>query len=208
MCRFFHRHSPSPRAATQWYCPLLFVAYGLATVHALVCIVNGDDSAVFRFFFFPGDLDLWPLTLTFELGRDFCTLYLTANIDRPTFSHCGVIVETNRLTDKQTPLKTSTALRYATPVGNKCYYTRKATRKVLRLLKLVTWTKTTEILIHQKKWKNCNHRDPQKTIPCAKTRHTTYRSLRSVHPFLHSWLFYPTPNPVLYNAFQLARYHM
>ena len=26
------------------------------------------------------------MTLTFDLGRDFCTLYLTANFDRPTFS--------------------------------------------------------------------------------------------------------------------------
>jgi len=52
-------------------------AYGLATAHALLCIVNGDDSAVFRF--------LSLVTLTFELGRDFCTLYLTAKFGRPTF---------------------------------------------------------------------------------------------------------------------------
>jgi len=31
--------------------------YGLATAHALLCIVNEDDSAVFRFFV-PGDLHL------------------------------------------------------------------------------------------------------------------------------------------------------
>jgi len=69
------------------------------TAHALLCIVNGDDSAVFRFFV-PGDLDLWPLTLTFEFGRDFCTTYLTAKFDRPTFSRSDVIVRTNRETDK------------------------------------------------------------------------------------------------------------
>jgi len=38
-------------------CYVLRAAYGLATAHALLCIVNGDDSAVFRFFV-PGDLDL------------------------------------------------------------------------------------------------------------------------------------------------------
>ena len=65
--------------------------------------------------------DLWPLTLTFELGRDFCTIYLSAKFDRPTFSRSEVIADkqTNKLTKKQTPLKTSTSLRYATPVGNK-----------------------------------------------------------------------------------------
>jgi len=63
--------------ATQWYRLLLLAAYGLATAHALICIVNGDDSAVFRFFV-AGDHDLWPLTLTLEFGRDFCTMYLTA----------------------------------------------------------------------------------------------------------------------------------
>ena len=52
----------------------------------------------------------WPWPLTFKLGRDFCTMYLTAKFDRPTFSCSEVIVRTN----KQTPLKTSTALRYAT----------------------------------------------------------------------------------------------
>jgi len=73
---------------------------------ALPCIVNGEDSAVFRF--------LFPVTLTFELQRDFCTTYLTAKFDRPTFSHLEVIVRTN----KETPLKTSISLLYATPVGN------------------------------------------------------------------------------------------
>ena len=52
----------------------------------LLCIVSGDDSAVFRFFV-PG-----------ELGRDFCTMYLTAKFDHPTFSRSEVIVRTNTLT--------------------------------------------------------------------------------------------------------------
>ena len=58
------------------------------------------------------------MTLTFELWRDFCTVYLTAKFDRPTFSRSEFIVRTNKLTNKQTPPKTSTSLRYATPVGN------------------------------------------------------------------------------------------
>jgi len=95
---------------------LLLAAHGLATAHALLCIVNGDDSAIFHFFVH-GDLDLWPLTLTFELGRDFCTVYLIAKSHHPAFSLSEVIVQTNTSTNKETPLKTSTALRYATPVG-------------------------------------------------------------------------------------------
>jgi len=60
----------------------------------------------------------WPLTLTFELGRDFCTLHLTAKFHHPTFSRSEGIMRTNKHTNIQTPMKTSTALRCATPVGN------------------------------------------------------------------------------------------
>jgi len=68
----------------------------------------------------------WPLTLNFELGRDFCTTYLTAELDRRMFSHSEVIGRTNKqtdtltstLTNKQAPQKTYTSLRYTTPVGN------------------------------------------------------------------------------------------
>ena len=56
----------------------------------------------------------WPLTLTFKLGRDFCIMHLTDKFYHPTFSRSQVMMRTN----KQTPLKTSTSLRYATPVGN------------------------------------------------------------------------------------------
>jgi len=40
------------------------------------------------------------VTLTFELGRYFCTVtvYLTAKFDRPTFSRSEVIVRTNKQT--------------------------------------------------------------------------------------------------------------
>ena len=61
------------------------------------------------------------MTLTFKFGRYFCTMHLTAKFHRPTFNRSEVIVLTNKqtdkLTNKQTPLKTSTSLRCATPVG-------------------------------------------------------------------------------------------
>jgi len=46
-----------------------------------------------------------------------------AKFHHPTFNRSKVIVrqtnkQTDKLTNKQTPLKTSTSLRYATPVGN------------------------------------------------------------------------------------------
>jgi len=71
----------------QWYHLLLRAASGLAAAHALLCTVNGDDAAVFRF--------LSLVTLTFKLGRDFRTVYLTAKFDSPTFSRSEVIVRTN-----------------------------------------------------------------------------------------------------------------
>ena len=52
--------------------------------------------------------------LKFELGRDFCT----PKFHHHVFTRLEVIMLTNRHTDKQTPLKTSNALRYATTLGN------------------------------------------------------------------------------------------
>jgi len=47
--------------ATQWYRLLLLAAYGLATAHDLLCIVNRDDSAVFRFLTLVTlTVDFWP----------------------------------------------------------------------------------------------------------------------------------------------------
>jgi len=45
-------------------------------------------------------------------------LQLIAKFHHPKFDRSEVIVLTNKLTNKQTPLKTSTSLRYATPMGN------------------------------------------------------------------------------------------
>jgi len=65
------------------------------TTHALLCIFNGDDSAVFRF--------LSSMTLTFdpkfELRRDFCTVHLTAKFHHLIFNRSEVIVRANTLTN-------------------------------------------------------------------------------------------------------------
>ena len=70
----------------------------------------------FFVFFCPGDFDVDLRTRATFLY----SVYLPAKFDRPTFSrsrsYC-VDKHTDTVTNKQTPLKTSTALRYATPVG-------------------------------------------------------------------------------------------
>ena len=80
-----------------------------------------NKTHFFRFFFVLSDLDFWPLTLTFELAQHFYTTHLTAKFHHPLFNRSEVIVLTNRQTDKQTnkqtPLKISTSLRYAMPEG-------------------------------------------------------------------------------------------
>ena len=54
------------------------------------------------------------MTPKFELGRDFGTMHLFPKFHHPMFTRSEVIV----LTNKQTQLKTSNALRYATTLGN------------------------------------------------------------------------------------------
>jgi len=74
-----------------------------------------------------GDPEVGPMSPNdppkFELGRYFYTVHLSAKFRHPTFNRSEVIVLTNKQTNwqanKQTQLKTSTSLRYATPVGNK-----------------------------------------------------------------------------------------
>ena len=47
-----------------------------------------------------------------------------------------------------------------------------------------------------------SQRDSRRAPPCAETRHTAYKSLRSVHAFLHSCTFLSNPsNHMLYSAF-------
>ena len=62
------------------------------------------------------------MTPKFELGRDFCTMYLP-QVHHPMFTRSEVIVltntPTNKPTNKQMPLKTSNILRFATTLGKK-----------------------------------------------------------------------------------------
>jgi len=93
-----------------------YAAYG-AVVHALLCIINEDDSAVFRF--------CTRVTFTFDLvirtrARFLYNVPLTANFRHPTFNRSEVIVQIKH-TDKQTNRhrwKHHCAPLYATPVGN------------------------------------------------------------------------------------------
>jgi len=57
------------------------------------------------------------MTPKFELGRYFRTMHLPAKFHRPMFTRSGVILLTNKQTNKQAPLKASNALRYATTLG-------------------------------------------------------------------------------------------
>jgi len=49
------------------------------------------------------------MTLTFELRRDFCIMYLTAKFHHPTFNHLEVIVLTNKQTNRETNKQTDEA---------------------------------------------------------------------------------------------------
>jgi len=87
----------------QWYRLLLLAAYGIRRTPCYA--LSRGMTQQFFIFFVPGELDLSPLTLTFELGRDFCTVHLTAKFQF-TFNRSEVIARTNKhshkLTNKQT----------------------------------------------------------------------------------------------------------
>jgi len=53
-----------------------------------------------------------------EFGRDYCTVHLPAKFHPPMFTRLEVVMLTSTQTNKQTPLKTSNTLRYATMLGN------------------------------------------------------------------------------------------
>ena len=57
------------------------------------------------------------MTPKFKLGRHFCTVPLPTKLHHPMFTRSEFIVLTNKQTNKQTPLKTSNVLRYATTLG-------------------------------------------------------------------------------------------
>jgi len=93
MCRFSHRRSPSPLGGHAVVSSVAVCciqpSYGTRpTVH---CQWGWLSSFSFFCPWWP-----WPLTLTFELWRDLCTMYLTAEFDHPTFSSLEVIVRTNK----------------------------------------------------------------------------------------------------------------
>jgi len=127
MRRFSHRRSrrqralPSPRhplATTQWYRPLLLAAHGLR--HTPDYALSMGMTHQFFFLFCPWWP--WPWPWHANSGEIFEQCTYTAKFHHPTFSRSEVIMRTNKQTNKhtniQTPLKTSTALRCATPVGN------------------------------------------------------------------------------------------
>ena len=58
------------------------------------------------------------MTPKFELRRDSCTMHLPPKFHHPMFTRSEFTMLTNKQTHKQTPLKTSNALRYATTLGN------------------------------------------------------------------------------------------
>jgi len=103
----------SPPAATQWYSLLLHAAYG-AVAHTLLCIVNGNDSAVF--------CPWWPWPFTFDPQIRIRARFmynapkLTAKFRHPTFNRSEVMLRTNWQTDKQTDAAENihlASLRYA-----------------------------------------------------------------------------------------------
>ena len=60
----------------------------------------------------------WAYNPQIRIRQDFCTMHLTAKFHHPKFNHSEVIALTNKQSDKQMPLETSTSLRYATHLGN------------------------------------------------------------------------------------------
>jgi len=111
---FSHRRRTGGADDTTTYLPTDVVEWPTATpaTPTSVCFFLRSDSSN-RHILECGYPGVGPVAPKFELGRDYCTLHLTAKFYRPTFNRLEVIVFTN----KQTPLKTSTSLRYATPVG-------------------------------------------------------------------------------------------
>jgi len=85
----------------------------------VLIFLRSEQTATFWGCWDPG---VGPMTPKFELGRDFCRLHLTPKFRHPKFNRLQsyrVDKQTHKLTNKQTPLKTSTSLRYATPVSKR-----------------------------------------------------------------------------------------
>jgi len=95
----------------------------LRSVYWFFCVVTQQTATFWGVGTQCWSLILWP---QIRLGRDFCTVHLTAKFHHPTFNRSKVIL----LTNEHTPLKTSTSLRYATPVDSKPNYTSRSNPKV------------------------------------------------------------------------------
>ena len=79
------------------------------------------------------------MTPKFKLGRDFCTIHLPPKFHHPMFTRSEVIMLTNKQTNKQTPLKTSNALRYATTLGNKFSSLRQRPSEIILFQRVETY---------------------------------------------------------------------
>jgi len=93
MRRCSHRRSPSPPGGHAMVSSV--AAYCVRpTAHALLCTVNGDDTAVF----------LSLVTLTFDIRTWLRFLYnaprLTAKFHHPVFNRSEGIMRTNKQTNK------------------------------------------------------------------------------------------------------------
>ena len=63
------------------------------------------------------------MTPKIDLSLDFCTMHLPTSLKFPyvyAFGSYLVAKQTNTPTNKQTPLKTSNAVRYDTTLGKNC----------------------------------------------------------------------------------------
>jgi len=88
-----------------------------------------------------------------ELIRDFCTMHLPRKFHHPMFTRSEVILLTNERTNRQTPLKTSNALRYVTTqLGNN--KGRLMTRRKVPAVKYVVNTNEWQLAMH------CHLRQP------------------------------------------------
>jgi len=108
---FSDRRSPSPPGG---HAMVLSVAACCVrpTAHSLLCIVNGDDSAVFRFFsclWWP-----WPLTFDLDIRTRERFLYNAPNrqVSSPYLNRSEGIVRTNKHTEKLDSMRWFSHRRY------------------------------------------------------------------------------------------------
>jgi len=109
MCWFSHQRS---RGTAQLFTYLLWTVF-----HAHICSFTSAKWVSKMPHFGGVGPRVGPMNTKFELRWDFCTMHLATKFHHPMFNHSWVIMLTNKPRNKQTLLKTSTSLRYATPMG-------------------------------------------------------------------------------------------